>query len=53
VVGIHLDAFTVRVVANFFLLIVIPAIAVGAYLLGYSDGKIQGWISGFLGDDGP
>ena len=48
-----LDPFTLRVVVNFFILIVCPLLAVGAYFLGYSDGKLTGWVSGFLGDKSP
>jgi hypothetical protein len=48
-----LDPFTMRVVANFFILIVCPTVALGFYFIGYSDGKLTGWVSGFLGDKRP
>lgn len=51
--SVTLEPITVRVVANIFILFVLPFVAVGAYWLGYSDGKLTGWLHGWLGDDKP
>lgn len=43
-----LDPPTARVVANAFILFVIPIVAVLAYWLGYDAGKTTGFVDGFL-----
>jgi hypothetical protein len=45
---VKLDHLTMRVVANFFILIVCPLLTLAAYRLGYSDGKMTGYVDGFL-----
>lgn len=47
---IKLDPFTVRAVANFFVFVVCPVVALLSYGLGYSDGKLTGWLKGIMGD---